>query len=419
MLNDCAIFLLRNRKIAQYSYCMDIKTGPPVTGNNFYPRPLLIKRIHQRIRRGHLAFLGPRRTGKTSILNEIFSSPPEGFVPVLLNLEKHDIVAGWLEAMVRAIRVALNKPEPKLAWIKSKGKEFLNRMASIKFPVGEIELNAPMADHAWRLVADDLQALLNESGAPLLFLLDEFPVFLNLVAGKSSREEVEAVLNWFRALRTEPNVSFRFLVTGSIGLKAVVRRLGLAPSINDFDTLEIPPLEESEALELVCCLAKDNAIVLSKKNPGQILRLLGANWPILIQLFVSEIQDANFRTPPTALQLTGLYQSRLVNDGRSNEYCSGMFTRLKVVFTASECRLAREILKQLCASARGLSREEFETIHARLIPDAAQRSLQDDDLENVIEVLKHDGYVLRENEGECRTRFASNILRDYWRFKTT
>jgi hypothetical protein len=42
-----------------------------------------------------------------------------------------------------------------------------------------------------------------------------------------------------------------------------------------------------------------------------------------------------------------------------------------------------------------------------------------DELECVLDALKHDGYLLQESDGEQRTRFASNILRDYWRRKTS
>ena len=82
---------------------------------------------------------------------------------------------------------------------------------------------------------------------------------------KTSRDEVEAALNWFRSARHElSDSSARFLVTGSIGLKSVVRRLGLSPTINDFDVREIPPLKEAEALDLLQRLAADNDVPLDK-----------------------------------------------------------------------------------------------------------------------------------------------------------
>jgi len=68
---------------------MKLRIGPPVTGEDFYPRPQLIKTLIRALHGGHVAFLGPRRTGKTSCLKAIVAEPPDGYVPLLLNLEKH------------------------------------------------------------------------------------------------------------------------------------------------------------------------------------------------------------------------------------------------------------------------------------------------------------------------------------------
>jgi hypothetical protein len=94
-----------------------------------------------------------------------------------------------------------------------------------------------------------------------------------------------------------------------------------------------------------------------------------------------------------------------------------MFTRLKETFSPSECRLAQELLKSLCHASTGHSRDDFEAIHARLIPLAAQRALLADELDYVLDALKHDGYLRQDFDGHQRTQFASNILRDFWHRK--
>lgn len=227
------------------------------------------------------------------------------------------------------------------------------------------------------------------------------------------------MLNWFRSARQAlVDHAPRFLVTGSIGLKGVVRRLGLSPTINDFDTLEIPPLTEADALQFLETLAHDNRIPLSAAGRRHILHLLGGPWPILLQLFVSEIQESHLAKAPTKADLDRLYRERLVAGSR-NEYCSGMFTRLNEVFSASELRLARELLKTLCRAPVGLSRDDFEALHARLVPLPEQRALHADELDYVLDTLKHDGYLHQAHDGPQRTRFASHLLRDFWLRKTS
>ena len=399
---------------------MNIKVGPPVSDENFYPRPELLDRMLRALEHSHVAFLGPRRTGKTSCLRHVLGTPPTGYVPILINLEPFDSVEAWLGAMVSQLRVELEKPGPKAPWILQKGANFLKRIEEITIAGQSIRLSrAAVTGAPWRARADEFLGLLKETNAPVLFLLDEFPVFLNHVARKCSKEEVEALLNWFRAARQDlVNHAPRFLVTGSIGLKGVVRRLGLAPTINDFDTLEIPPLGEAEARDFLKILARDNDVPLTAAGARHILRLLGGPWPILLQLFVSEIREARLKKAPTKAELDCIYRDCLVG-GPRNEYCAGMFTRLKDVFSVSECRLAQEILKSLCRADDACSREDFESIHARLVPLPDQRALHADELDYVLDALKHDGYLRQEGDGVQRTRFASNILRDFWRRKTS
>src|SRR5437763_1806334 len=129
---------MRNIIIAQFIYCarvllhiMKIRIGPPVTGEDFYPRPHLIETLATALRGGHVAFLGPRRTGKTSCLKAIVAKPPTGSVPILLNLEKHHSITDWLKEMASATRTALDLPTHKLGWFKEKGADFLRRLEKI------------------------------------------------------------------------------------------------------------------------------------------------------------------------------------------------------------------------------------------------------------------------------------------------
>ncbi len=397
---------------------IDLRIGPPATGKNFYKRPSLITKLLRALRRGNVAFLGPRRTGKTSCLEEIKANPG-GFLPILLNLERCSTVEGWLEAMLDGLRKALEKPQPHLAWAAEHAGALLGRLKGIKVTGVGIDLSDQRSSvPPWQKTADAFLQLLAETDAPVLFLLDEFPTFLKLVAAKSDRSDVEAVLNWFRSARHDlKDKSARFLVTGSIGLKGVVRKLGLHPSVNEFDTLEIPPLTEEEAIGLLEALATSHSLPLNAAGRKKILQLIGANWPILLQLFISEIQEQEFTQAPTAKELEAIYRDKLVHGSR-NQYCDGMYDRLKDVFTASEVRLAREMLRAACRNAKGLSRADFEAIHARLVPVEETRSLLADEFDHVLDTLKHDGYLLQQTTGEQRTTFASHILRDFWQRKT-
>jgi uncharacterized protein len=409
--------------IAQFFFCTNTRLHgtpywPASDRLQFLQTPALIATLLRALHRGNVAFLGPRRTGKTSCLEEIKANPGE-FLPVLLNLEKHDTVEAWLREMVDELRKIADLPATKGLWAVEKLDGLLGRIRKINLPnVGGIEIEAPKTQPAWRKPADEFLRILGDCDLPVLFLVDEFPTFLKLVAKKKSRDEVEAVLNWFRAARHDlKDRRVRFLVTGSIGLKNVVRGLGLAPAVNEFDTFEIPPLTETEAIGLLQNLAKDNGVSFNLAGAKHILKLLGANWPILLQIFMAELEDVRLAKPPTKKQLEKIYQERLVHGSR-NKYCDGMYDRLKEAFTEGECRLAREVLKACALNPDGLGREDFEKIHERLVPEPNHRSLLADELDHVLDTLKHDGYLVQRTSGTQKTQFASNILRDFWLRKT-
>ena len=122
-------------------------------------------------------------------------------------------------------------------------------------------------------------------------------------------------------------------------------------------------------------------VPIDARGRKKILRLLGANWPILLQLFISEIQEGEFTKPPTAAQLEAIYRDRLVNGSR-NQYCDGMFDRLKDTFTETERRLAREILKAVSRSADGLGREDFDRLHEKLDPVMSQTASGSEELDH-------------------------------------
>ncbi len=138
----------------------------------------------------------------------------------------------------------------------------------------------------------------------------------------------------------------------------------------------------------------------------------------MLQLFLSEIQDGEFQKSPTPRELVTIYRERLVNGSR-NQYCDGMFDRLKDTFTEGEGRLAREILKGICRTPDGLSREDFDALHSKLMPELSRHASGIEELDHVLDTLKHDGYLLQETTGKRLTRFGSNILRDFWLRKTS
>ncbi len=393
-----------------------LKIGSPATGDHYFPRTALRGRLLKALNRDHIAFLGPRRTGKTSILRDLEKHPPSDFSALYLDLQGLRSVPAWIALMLKETKKLLQTSPDKLSWLKHTGRgaaSVLKRIEEISLSGIKLTPGQPAVD-AWEPIADEFLALLREHELPIIFMLDEFPWFLGHVAANHSSAEVDATLNWFRKVRQElADGPTRFLVTGSIGLTGLLRRLGLSPAANDFDSIDIEPLTDKEAMLFLEERAEGERIVLSLAARRRILERLGVGWPLLLGIFLSEIQDHAAEKGPSIRDIDRLYEDRMVRGSR-NKYCQEMFTRLTKpeMFSSSERRLAQEILRDLCRSDQAFGHGDFDAIHARLVPDAAHRSQLATELDYVMETIRHDGYLVRQRDG--LHTFASHILRDFW-----
>ena len=98
--------------------------------------------------------------------------------------------------------------------------------------------------------------------------------------------------------------------------------------------------------------------------------------------------------------------------GPGNENVKHMWDKLDEIFSPAEQRLARELLRHMSRTANGMSRTEMENVHMQVFPPGA--SAETAQLDYVLRVLRHDGYLIQNTAGEQRTYFTSNLLRDFW-----
>ena len=400
---------------------MEIRIGPPVMGANYFPRALVSGNVLDGLKAGHVRITGPRRTGKTSVLLNLHRYSPSDDRHLFLNLEKLDTPADWIEALAAE---ALRDPDHPandgklVANVKRLGSGIIEKLRKIE----DIEIKASGVkirsgeDH-WKKAADRILSVLTASPNRVVFLIDEFPVFIDHLA-RRDRDEARLMLGWFREWRQrlarEENESLRFVVTGSVGLDGIVSRHGLHAEVIDLQPIEFPPLSREEAFAFLQKLGLDNSLTISRKQAEAIVDHVGQPWPYFLQIFVDGIRQWAIEkgSPPSDDAIEKVYQRYLIG-GIKNTYGPDMLARLTKVCSNLEDRIARAILKRVAASDDGLGRDTFEHIHAGIVPDPDERNERD--LDFVLQTLKHDGYLHQDVEGDHRTRFASNVLRDWWR----
>lgn len=380
--------------------------GAPATGAKFWPRKDITDALAGALANDHVIFPGPRRTGKTSILLHLKATCAPPSRVVLVNAEKYSNAT----ELVQGIAQEVITPDLK----KRAGKLLKSGASKIKgFKVGIFGLDFNQAAEAdWAKAAEGLlQALIEEENS-VLIMIDEFSVFVNSVARRST-DEAEKLLRWFREWRQRlVDTKVRFLLTGSIGIDTVLRRLKLGDTVNDCRSIEMSPPATEAAHEFLRARAHENGIAVSETTVAEMLRLIDPHWYYPLQLFLVEIQTwmRTHGREPSPGDLQGIYTDELVRKG--NENLKHMWDKLTKIFDPADARFAQALLKELGRNPAGFSRDEMEQIHLRESPtdDPGKRA----DFSFVLNVLRHDGYLIQETQGAQKTRFASNLLRDFW-----
>jgi len=341
-----------------------------------------------------------------------------------INLETCTTPLAMVEALVNALNLAdaLNKESPRwkesLKGLKERTFEQLSNIEEVSVNhVGSVSFRKNIED--WRKPAEVFFKQLMAHDGPLTFLLDEFPIFVD-AAAKENRDGCEAMLRWFREWRQRTaDTGIRFLVTGSIGLDNVVRRHGLADTVNDFDCVDLPPLSDEDAIDFILKLGAGTGLTLSPDHAKQMVALVGNAYPYFLQIFVAELDDAlphdaNAERHVDEALIERVYRDRVVA-GQRNKYLPHMQTRLDKILTPLEVKLAQAILRALCRNATGMNLDQITEVARNALPGSSSLDLTDRDY--VLDVLKHDGYLLQEHVAPYQTRFFSNLLRDYWHRK--
>ncbi len=82
---------------------MRFKIGAPATGTDYFPREDVETDLRNALERDHVLFLGPRRTGKTSLLYRIDATAPSGTACFSVNLEPFAHPEEWVAAMLACL----------------------------------------------------------------------------------------------------------------------------------------------------------------------------------------------------------------------------------------------------------------------------------------------------------------------------
>jgi len=383
---------------------MRSSTGRWVTGDDFFGRDAELRALEPPILDGNHVFLtGERRIGKTSVARELGRRlEGRGWKFVFADIESakcpEDVVVS-IAAAAFPIWSAFRGAIERLGKLSENVEKIGMFGAFIKFRANKNEVK-------WQKKGDKVIRKCSKHRKKIIIVIDEFPVFLNrMIENNENICRIKEFLSWMRgAFQNIEGRSPVLLVSGSIDLELLVRRLGSPYHINYFHHFHLGPWSRDDCSECLERLAKSAGLSMDARAAAAVVDALGIRTPHHVQSTFARLHEfalMNNRSRVTTADVrTMLLEPPGQIDLVHHQTCRGGALPEEGTYS-----IAREI------SAGGAARERFtpdawcrlEERYPELIYDWRDR------IAEVSEVLEHDGYL---EAGEGGHGFASRLQKD-------
>ena len=389
---------------------MRSSTGRWVTGDDFFGRDRELQVLEARIRDGnHVLPTGQRRMGKTSIARELGRRlEHEGWVFLFTDIEgatsAEDVVASVAEAVHPVRPVSSRIATGMQRWLS----ESVDEIGAHEF---RVKIRAGLNEGSWRTFGERLFGECAAHDGPVMLVLDELPIFLKRMLGEPEGERrVDEFLSWLRgALQAVGDGSLSLIVSGSIGLRPLVRRLGIPDRINYLDSVRIGPWDRETSVDCFRRLAASHDLRTEEGVAEAVYGSLGIGIPHQVQSFFARLRDfavMRGRDRVTVADVGEVYQKELLGP-RGQSDLAHYETRLMDGLEDGNYSIAMEILAE--AATQGVfapaARRRLGQVYANVLDNVPGR------ISDTLEVLVHDGYLETAGSGY---QFPSRLLKDWW-----
>ena len=389
---------------------MRSSTGRWVSGDDFFGRDRELEILEARVRDcNHVLLTGQRRMGKTSIAQELGRRlERKGWIFLFTDIEgatcAEDVVASVAEAVYPVRSISSRIASGMRRWIS----ENIEEVSALDF---RVKIRAGLDAGSWRTVGEELLGECAAHDKPVLLVLDELPIFLKRMLVESGGErKIDEFLSWLRgALQTVGSGSLSLIVTGSIGLQPLVRRLGIPDRINHLDTVRIGPWDRETSVACFQRLAASHGLHVEEGVAEAVYDELGIGIPHQVQSFFARLRDfalMHGRGAVTVESVGEVYRNELLGPSGQSDLVH-YETRLKDGLEDRNYSIAMEILAE--AATQGVfdpaARKCLGQLYSSVLDDMPGR------IADTLEVLVHDGYLEAREDGH---RFPSRLLKDWW-----
>ena len=389
---------------------MESSTGRWVSGNDFFDRKSELRILESRVRAGkHTLLTGQRRMGKTSVAQELGRRfEDQGWVFLFTDVEgascAEDVIASIAEVVHPIRPVSSRLATAMRRWFTGK----IDEVSAFEF---RIKIRAGLSDSTWRQYGRQLIGECAEHENPILLVIDELPIFLTRVLRQDDgARRADEFLSWLReVVQGLDTGSLVLVVSGSIGLEPLVRRLGIPDRINHLDPFRLGPWDRQVSVDCFNLLAKSQGLPVEDGVAEAVYDALGTGIPHHVQSFFARLMEFSIMNGRGRIALEDVptvYRATLLGPSGQNDLVH-YETRLKEGLENERYTIAMEILAESATQGRFApsARRCLERLYAPVVEDASSH------ITDVLDVLVHDGYLEATEDG---FRFQSRLLKDWW-----
>ncbi|MDE0330753.1 MAG: ATP-binding protein [Nitrospinae bacterium] len=389
---------------------MKSSTGRWVSGGDFFNRKpelqILEAQVHDR---NHVLLTGQRRMGKTSIARELGKRlETKGWVFLFADVEgatcPEDVITQIAQAAhpVRSI---------SSRFASAMGRWFTDNIEEINTLEFGVKIRAGLDAGSWKRHGAQLLRSCAEYDKPVLLVIDELPIFLiRMLHNDGDARRVDEFMSWLRGvLQALGEDSPVLMLSGSIGLEPLMRRLGLPDRINHLYPFRLGPWSRDTSIKCFEHLSKSYKLPIEDGVANAVYEALGVGIPHHVQSFYARLRDfviMQERERVTVEDVDIVYRTELLGPSGQNDLAH-YEARLKEGIEDENYSIAMEILAEAATQEMftPASRQCLERLYSTVVDDAPGR------IADTLEVLVYDGYL---ESGDNGFRFSSRLLKDWW-----
>ncbi len=275
-------------------------------------------------------------------------------------------------------------------------KENVEEVGALDF---RIRIRAGLSAGNWRHYGERFIGDCAGHDQPVLLVIDELPIFLKRMLGQDDgAQRVDEFLSWLRGIVQGLGAdSLVLIVSGSIGLKPLVQRLGIPDRINHLDPLRLGPWDRHASVTCFERLAESHELPVEQGVAEAVYDALGTGIPHHVQSFFARLREfalMHGRDRVTMEDVDNVYRTALLGPSGQNDLVH-YETRLGEALEAESYTIAMEILAEAAIQERFTpsARRCLEQLYTPVVDDAPGH------IADVLEVLVHDGYLKASDDG--------------------